>query len=133
MRRGGAQFLARSGVEVWRIQALARHSSSAILAYIADSHVASLGSIAAEAASGRSLEAVRQELAALQKLVLDGKAQAASLQEFTAPGSTGIQIPISTEQALAPEPPPPPRAATSYILSHRRYGKLHIATRSRRA
>eukprot|EP00974_Lingulodinium_polyedra_P045077 4323512-Lingulodinium_polyedra.AAC.1 len=32
--RGGVQYLGKSGVGVWRIQALARHSSSAILGYL---------------------------------------------------------------------------------------------------
>ena len=36
LRRGGAQFLGASGVDVARIQALARHSSSAILGYLND-------------------------------------------------------------------------------------------------
>ena len=38
MRRGGVQFLARQGVDVWRIQALARHSSAAILGYLDNVH-----------------------------------------------------------------------------------------------
>jgi integrase len=38
MRRGGAQYLAAAGVDVWRLQALARHSSSAILASIEKKH-----------------------------------------------------------------------------------------------
>ena len=47
---------------MWRIQALARHSSSAILIYLGNSIVSSLGNIAAEAAAGRSLSSVQDEL-----------------------------------------------------------------------
>ena len=66
LRRGGAQHLARAGVEVWRIQALARHSSSAILKYIESAHIVTLKSLAGEAAAGRSIAALRDELRALR-------------------------------------------------------------------
>ena len=36
IRRGGAQFLALAGIEVFKIQALARHSSTAIIGYFGD-------------------------------------------------------------------------------------------------
>ena len=66
LRRGGAQHLARSGVDIWRIQALARHSSSAILLYLHGVQAESLGNIAAEALLGRSLHNVREELEGLR-------------------------------------------------------------------
>ena len=65
-RRGGAQFLARSGVEVWRIQALARHSSDAILLYIESTHVDSCSGIASEAVLQRSLDQLREEVSLLR-------------------------------------------------------------------
>ena len=69
LRRGGAQFLGRAGVEIWRIQALARHSSAAILLYLADAHVPATASIAAEAGYQRSLAVVQEQLQALQHRV----------------------------------------------------------------
>jgi integrase len=54
LRRGGAQHLAASGVDIWRIQALARHSSDAILRYLDGVHTRNLGNTA-DAALGRSL------------------------------------------------------------------------------
>eukprot|EP00969_Alexandrium_andersonii_P206300 9114736-Alexandrium_andersonii.AAC.1 len=42
LRRGGAQFFGAAGVEIWRIQALARHSSGASLGYLQDSHLPAL-------------------------------------------------------------------------------------------
>ena len=47
------RFFAAAGVEVWRIQALARHSTSTILKYVEDAHVKSMGNIASEAALER--------------------------------------------------------------------------------
>jgi hypothetical protein len=69
MRRGGAQYLAAAGVDVWRIQALARHSSAAILAYIEKAHVPTLKSISVEAASGRQQHALATEVAKLKELI----------------------------------------------------------------
>eukprot|EP00969_Alexandrium_andersonii_P372193 15481177-Alexandrium_andersonii.AAC.1 len=40
LRRGGAQFFGVGGVGIWRIQALARHSSWAILGRLEESHLA---------------------------------------------------------------------------------------------
>jgi len=85
LRRGGAQYLAESGVEVWRIQALARHSSAAILLYLGDSHISSLRTLSAEAAAGRSLDAVREELRVLHALVAQGKRQQADVDAALQP------------------------------------------------
>ena len=51
---------------MWRIQALARHSSSAVLKYIEQAHITTLTGLAAEAAIGRSLEGLRAELRVLK-------------------------------------------------------------------
>jgi hypothetical protein len=66
LRRGGAQYLARAGVGIWRIQALARHSAIAILGYVADAHISSLSTIASEPTTGRAFESLRGEFRALQ-------------------------------------------------------------------
>ena len=66
LRRGGAQFLGAAGVDVWRIQALARHSSNAILGYLQDSHLASLSNVALEAALQRDLSQLRAEVTAMR-------------------------------------------------------------------
>ncbi len=78
LRRGGAQHLARSGVEVWRIQALARHSSAAILKYVENAHIPTLNSLAAEAAAGRSIAALRDELRTLRAEAQHIRANAAA-------------------------------------------------------
>ena len=50
-RRGGVHFLAQSGVPVLEIQMHARHSSTAILAYLEGAHVSSLSNMFAKALS----------------------------------------------------------------------------------
>ena len=55
LRRGGVQYLAKASVEVWRIQALCRHSSDAIKHYLDDALNDGLADIAQTAAAGRSL------------------------------------------------------------------------------
>ena len=86
LRRGGAQYFGAAGVEVWRIQALARHSSDSILTYLADSHVGAITNIAAEAAMGRSLEALKEELRALK----------------AAANASGAQVPAQFRPAETP-------------------------------
>eukprot|EP00969_Alexandrium_andersonii_P045421 1994283-Alexandrium_andersonii.AAC.1 len=66
LRRGGAQFLGAAGVDIWRILALARHSSAAILCYLQDSHVASLSNMALEATLQRDLSQLRAEVMAMR-------------------------------------------------------------------
>ena len=66
MRVTGAVFLAKSGVDIWRIQALGRWGSEAIRLYLRNSHVQSLGNVTAEAQIGRSLELAKAELLTLQ-------------------------------------------------------------------
>ena len=58
--------MGRSGVDVWRIQAVARHSSSAILWYLDKAHHGHLVSVAVEAQLQQSIQEVRQELRQLQ-------------------------------------------------------------------
>ena len=66
MRIGGVQYLGKSGVEVSRIQALARHSSTAIHGYLQGTHAQAMTNVAAEAGFSRSLASLQQELQALQ-------------------------------------------------------------------
>ena len=60
-RVSGAQFLARMGIDVWRIQILARWAGRTVAQYVADAPLHS--SLALEAALGRDLSAVRQAIA----------------------------------------------------------------------
>jgi hypothetical protein len=134
LRRGGAQYLARCGVDVWRIQALARHSSSAILVYLDGVHAESLGNIAAEASLGRSLQNVREELDGLRAQLLSQKQDLESALTAALPSSTsGIEIPLSVSE-ISPvrvEPSMPSSSqiacikASPFVLSSRRTGKCH--------
>ena len=133
-RRGGAQGLARAGVEVWRIQALARHSSAAILAYVEGAHVSAMTGIAAEAALGRSLAAVREELAMLTARVAEGRTMVEEVLESADARASLVPLAIADVlQEPLPAPPPAvcaqeaavPRTAASYVVSLRRGGKVH--------
>ena len=61
-------------MEIWRIQALCRHSSDAIKAYLDNAVHHDLGNIAQAAAAGRCLHAVRSELRSLVSTINAGKA-----------------------------------------------------------
>ena len=132
LRRGGAQYLGRSGVEVWRIQALARHSSSAILGYLGDSHISSLNTLASEAAAGRSLAAVRAELAALQREVAAGRLPPGDLGSALAPspGTREATFAVATSPEDCRRGPPGRPPAAGFVLSRRPLGRLHRAHRS---
>ena len=131
LRRGGVQYLGRSGVEVWRIQALARHSSSAILGYLEGSHISTLNTVAAEAATGRTLDTVRRELALLQAEVASGAKNRAdidaALREPQGPSQASVSVPVSADNLLENPPAANPASAAAhpYILSTLPRGKLH--------
>ena len=72
LRRRGAQYPAGAGVDIWRIQALARHSSCAILGYIENAHVPALRNIASLAAQGESYAALAKEVAELKEKITKG-------------------------------------------------------------
>jgi len=137
-RRGGAQYLARAGVEIWRIQALARHSSGAILGYIENAHIPALAGIAAEAALGRSLAAVRLELDLLREQVSREKLSLdmVSGKEMKDPGLVQLALADVLGDAVdadmeAPEmesvqtPGEREEAKWVYVSSTRAGGKVH--------
>jgi integrase len=66
LRSTGTVFLAKAGVDVWRIQALGRWGSDAVRGYLRGAHVEGLSSISLEAQLGRSLDTARVELQTLQ-------------------------------------------------------------------
>ena len=138
MRRGGAQYLGAAGVDIWRIQALARHSSSAILIYLGNSVSASLGNIAAEAAAGRSLASVQDELCFL-KLQLEKSSEDwhNRLQAALPATGTVALAPVHLEDVLElGSPQPAARSdpeAFPYVLGTYANSKMHIRDRSQPA
>ena len=127
LRRGGVQYLGKSGVDVWRIQALARHSSNAILRYLGQSHHGHLSSIAVEAALNRDIQSVRDELSRLRAATRPG-------QEPTLPPSQAALDPILTLADIegpglsfpTSAPARPPDFETHpYVMGTRRNGKVH--------
>jgi hypothetical protein len=108
MRRGGAQYLAAAGVDIWRIQALARHSSAAILQYIEKAHVPTLKSIASEAAAGRKHSALAEEVALLRQMI-----------------NTSLTKPAETA-AIIHHAPAKKTVGKKYIYNTSVGGKVHI-------
>ena len=97
LRRGGVQHLGKAGVDVWRIQAMARHSSTAILRYLDDSHHARLQDIAAEAALADRLGELQRQVDALQ---------AAGQAPPPLPPQPSLSVPLEIEPAdVATKPP----------------------------
>jgi len=142
-RRGGAQYYARAGVEIWRIQALARHSSGAILGYIENAHIPALAGIAAEAAIGRSLAAVRAELEVLKERVSKEKLSLDMVKggHSTAPGL--VQLALNDVIQEQPEVEKAPGSGSEnpaagaagvqawvYVTSTRSGGKVHTVSPS---
>ena len=112
MRRGGAQYLAAAGVDIWRIQALARHSSAAVLLYIEKAHVPTLKSISIEAASGRQQHALTIEVARLKELLCE-RLRARPRQETTISQSTS-----------------PDNIKVKWICMQKQNGKAHTKSRT---
>ena len=125
LRRGGAQYLAKSGVEVWRIQALARHSSQAILIYPEGTRSLALGDIAAEAAAGRSIEAMRAELRALQAEVESGKSSAKALEDRVSLSQAELVVNVLPSDILPELQESEPSSSTlPYVISTS--GRAHV-------
>ena len=131
-RRGGAQWLAVAGVEVWRIQALARHSSTAILGYLEGAHVQAMTGLAAEAAVGRDLSAVRTELAGLRAQVSAERVTLDSLSGGPRPGVNHSLVQLAVEDVLPPPEPAMPAEENegrwTYVSSTRKGGRVHTVS-----
>ena len=129
LRRGGAQFLARAGVEVWRIQALARHSSDAILGYIENVHVQCLNNVAAEAYVGRSIDTLRHEANVLRAVAATCQAPEPSAPaRAPSPEASAQAAPCAPAQA-----PPPCAPAQGYIVATGTHGKAPVPSAPARA
>ena len=104
LRSGGIKFLGANGVELWRIQALARHSSSATLRYLGSSHQNARPDISRDASftatlgdMKRDLKSMSQEVADLRLRATQGSASfaiASKLEDIT--GNTDTE-PIDFE------------------------------------
>ena len=110
---------------MWRIQALARHSSNAILAYLEEANLTALRGLSTDAALGRSIESVRAELA-----VLTAEARADRMQRMATPPqkeATAAQAAMVTDvqEVLLPEDPAPENSP-AYVVSTLPAGKVHM-------
>ena len=150
-------MLAACGVELWRVQAMARHSSNAIALYVGQAHLPSLQHIAAEAGLHRALEGTRRELHTLSAevskvrgIVAEVRARGPEFEAMPPHETLDFKVPREPEPANAAlphpvcplppddeEPPPlwegpegsPPAASdTQYVRTPRADAKLHIVS-----
>ncbi len=124
-RRGGAQYLAQQGIDVWRIQALARHSSNAIMGYLDEANLSSLKGLSTDVALGKSIDAVRTELA-----VLAAEARADKLARMVQPPA-GACSPahiavVTAADEIVPEDRPLADGHEKFVVNTLPDGKLHI-------
>ena len=131
LRRGVARYLAAAGVEIWRVQALARHSSSAILGYLDNSHIVSTGRIASEAAAGTRVLQLQDELRVLQDRVALARRNAADClrpplpaDQILPPQVSALSVPTELEDVL-PTPPPPASTPVEFELPYVLGARLH--------
>ena len=127
LRRGGAQYLGAAGVEIHRIQALARHSSNAIMSYVANSHLESIHNIAVEAALARDIQGARDELNSLRARTL----RAGPLVQIPDPPAalpaapSAAAAPTGPGAPPSPPPPPPPPPTHAWVVSTGRKKHIH--------
>ncbi len=131
MRVGGIQYLATCGIDVWRIQALARHSSNAVLIYLNGVHARNLGNVASDTAVlGTTLQDMRSQIKMLQEHASRSATKEDLSSALRAP-SNSLSIactPFEVCPDLSAAPPPPP-AAGEYISSCGPGGRVHIRRR----
>ena len=110
LRRGGAQYLATRGVDIFRIQCLARHSSSAIVAYVEDAHAVAIADVAPEAVIHGRLRQAKSELSAILQATQDAQDRR---------DAAAAPLPLPASEGMTH-----PRGA--YVVSDRGAGKMHI-------
>ena len=117
----GIQFLGAQGVELWRIQALARHSSSATLRYLGNSHVKARPDVSSDAAVRASMESMRDPLKNLS-------AEVQALKLRAPPGSAASAVLTHPTEVFPPTTSVP--AGVKFVACKGRNAKLHIIDRS---
>ena len=120
LRRGGAQFLARAGVPIPLIQAMARHSSAAIFGYIENEHVHNVKNIAALAAGWAAAPATPSGVSATDVRLTELAEQIQALQALIAQRSVTPAVAVA-KQAQTQHA----AGAPDYVLSLRAHGKVH--------
>ena len=126
-------------MDVWRIQALGRWGSEAVRGYLRGAHLSSLVSLSAEANLGRSLEASRAELLALQVKARQIRDQLSAVveKEEAALESAPVHglLPLTASDVLDGDTvaeetfAPPPSAAVSeipFVRNSKAGGLLHV-------
>lgn len=122
-RRGGAQYLAKQGIDTWRIQALARHSSTAILKYLDEANLTSLRGLSTDAALGKSLDTVRAELAVLAAEARTSRAQVLTARQADSAAAAAV---IVDPLVILPPDGPPAGTKEQFVVNTLPGGKAHV-------
>ena len=131
MRLGGIQYYADQGVDPYKIQALARHSGTAVLRYLESHHHASTRTVSSEAVLAQDLSTVRRELRSLRyqrERAERIQAEMALADEAATSGTPLLPASRSTGSASSSSGPfDCPPSTTTYVLNTRKGGRLHNA------
>ena len=136
LRRGGAQFLARKGVPVPLIQAMARHSSGAVYGYIENEHVENVKYISSMASGSNAAPSTPSGVIGFGSSAIPATPSGATASDER---FSELARQIAALQALIVSPVSPPcttfsqartrgpgPCAVEFVLSTRPRGKVHV-------
>lgn len=113
-RASGAFHLAKSNVDLWRIQIFGRWKSAAFLRYVRDSPLANLNQLASEASLAQSLENARRELTLLRRVESE-------------PFKAGLApLEVETVEELPLPETPVVEGPAKYVHNNNSAGKIHV-------
>ena len=111
-RASGAFHLAKSNVDLWRIQLFGRWQSAAFLRYVRDSPLANLNQLASEASLSQSIENARRELQLLKRCSREEEQQLAV-----------VDLDMLEDQPIPQTPEV--EGAANYVCNNNSRGKIH--------
>ena len=135
LRRGGAQFLARKGVPIPLIQAMARHSSGALFGYIENEHVENVKYISSMASGSTAAPSTPSGVIGFGSSAMPATPSGATTSDERF-AELARQIAALQAMIVSPMSPPcttfslarthgPGLCAPEFVLSTRPRGKVH--------
>eukprot|EP00435_Cladocopium_sp_Y103_P054118 s871_g17.t1 len=124
-RASGAIYMARTQIELWRIQLFGRWGSEVFKQYVRDAPLEQLHSLAQEVSLKASLTAARAELNAILTAAKEAKEASAPLSQQ--PVSAFLDC--ETAAQIEPEVPAPVSDEPIFVRNRSTRGKVHLAAR----
>ena len=124
-RASGAVHMARTQIELWRIQLFGRWGSEIFKQYVRDAPLEQLHSLAQEVSLKASLAAAKAELTAILETTREAQAV------HTCLAKQPVSSYMDCEAAAQIEPPVPPPATNDiiYVRNRAQRGKVHLGDR----